>query len=50
VTFGCFNNFAKITDQVTAVWARLLEKVPSSLLMLKITGIEDPQFRSEAES
>jgi protein O-GlcNAc transferase len=50
VTFGCFNNFAKITDQAIAVWARILDKTPSSRLMLKITGIEDPQFRSEVES
>jgi protein O-GlcNAc transferase len=35
VTFGCFNNPAKMTDQVVALWARVLAAVPDARLMLK---------------
>ena len=35
VTFGCFNNTAKITPLVIATWARVLGAVPGSRLMLK---------------
>lgn len=35
VTFGSFNNLAKITPQVMASWARILHAVPTSRLLLK---------------
>jgi predicted O-linked N-acetylglucosamine transferase (SPINDLY family)/predicted SAM-dependent methyltransferase len=35
VTFGCFNNLAKVTPDMVATWARLLKAVPGSRLMLK---------------
>ena len=35
VTFGCFNNPAKINDEVLAVWARLLLRLPDAHLRLK---------------
>ncbi len=35
VTFGSFNNLAKITPAVMAVWARILHAVPTSRLLLK---------------
>ncbi|KAK9810285.1 hypothetical protein WJX72_008008 [[Myrmecia] bisecta] len=35
VTFGSFNNLAKITPGVIGVWARVLEAVPSARLLLK---------------
>jgi len=35
VTFGSFNNPAKMTDQVVALWARVLAAVPGSRLMFK---------------
>ena len=34
VTFGCLNNLAKVSDEVLAVWARLLAAVPGSRLRL----------------
>lgn len=33
-TFGCLNNFAKVTDLTLALWARLLERVPEARLLL----------------
>lgn len=34
VTFGCMNNFCKVTPEVLATWARLLRAVPRSTLVL----------------
>ena len=42
VTFGCFNNPAKITRQVVAVFGRILRQVPGSRLFLKYGGFTDP--------
>jgi predicted O-linked N-acetylglucosamine transferase (SPINDLY family) len=35
VTFGCFNNFAKLSDSFLAMAARVLAAVPNSRLLLK---------------
>jgi predicted O-linked N-acetylglucosamine transferase (SPINDLY family) len=42
VTFGSFNNPAKITPQVVAVWAELLRQTPASRLVLKFRGLDEP--------
>jgi protein O-GlcNAc transferase len=42
VTFGSFNNLTKMTDAVVAVWARILESVPNSRLLLKSRQLNDP--------
>jgi predicted O-linked N-acetylglucosamine transferase (SPINDLY family) len=34
VTFGCLNNFTKINDAVLALWARVLQRVEGSKLMM----------------
>lgn len=47
ITFGCFNNFTKVTDPVLATWARILEGVPQSHLLLEIGGLESTQYRAE---
>jgi protein O-GlcNAc transferase len=39
VTFGCFNNMAKITPEVRAVWARILQALPGSRLAIKNTAL-----------
>jgi protein O-GlcNAc transferase len=41
VTFGCFNNFAKVTPDAIAVWARLLAAVRGSRIFLKSRGLDD---------
>ena len=35
ITFGSFNNFQKVTPQVFELWAKILNSVPSSRLMMK---------------
>jgi predicted O-linked N-acetylglucosamine transferase (SPINDLY family) len=42
ITFGSFNNFAKINDEVLAVWAETLLATPESRLLLKSTTSGDP--------
>ena len=34
VTFGCFNRLAKLSDETLALWARVLNAVPQSRLLL----------------
>jgi predicted O-linked N-acetylglucosamine transferase (SPINDLY family) len=42
VTFGCFNNLAKITPPTIAAWSRVLARVPGSRLVLKTHQFTDP--------
>ncbi len=42
VTFGCFNNLAKVTPEVIATWAAILAAVPDSRLVLKAPQLDDP--------
>jgi protein O-GlcNAc transferase len=41
VTFGSFNNFIKMTSEVLKLWARILDKLPHSRLILKGTSFRD---------
>lgn len=41
VTFGSFNNLAKMTDAVVALWSRLLHAVPGARLFLKYGQLGD---------
>jgi protein O-GlcNAc transferase len=42
VTFGCFNNLAKITQQTVETWAAILRRVAASRLLLKCHQFSDP--------
>ncbi|MBQ7454117.1 MAG: hypothetical protein IJS69_03595 [Selenomonadaceae bacterium] len=35
VTFGSFNQFGKVTDQILSAWKKILDAVPESRLLLK---------------
>ena len=35
VTFGCFNNFSKVTDSILSAWQKILSCLPKSRLILK---------------
>ncbi len=49
ITFGCFNNFTKVTDPVLEAWSKILSQVPNSKLMLEITGLQGPKVRKNVE-
>jgi predicted O-linked N-acetylglucosamine transferase (SPINDLY family) len=38
VTFGCLNNFCKVNESVLRLWARVLQRVPGSRLVM-LTGL-----------
>lgn len=46
VTFGCFNRLAKVNDAVLDVWARILNAVPGSRLLLVGAGYSEPDVES----
>jgi predicted O-linked N-acetylglucosamine transferase (SPINDLY family) len=35
ITFGCFNNLAKVTPRVIATWSEILRRLPDARLVLK---------------
>ncbi len=43
VTFGCFNNFTKVSDTTLRAWSRILISVPNARLILKSVTLEDPE-------
>jgi protein O-GlcNAc transferase len=45
ITFGSFNNIAKVGPQVVALWAHLLLAVPGSRLLLKTNALSSPAVR-----
>ena len=42
VTFGSFNNQAKLGQQTVATWSRILHRVPGSRLVLKYYAMSNP--------
>jgi predicted O-linked N-acetylglucosamine transferase (SPINDLY family) len=39
VTFGCFNNLAKVTPELVTLWSEILRAQPDARLMLKAYGL-----------
>lgn len=46
ITFGCFNNIAKITPLVTETWAHILRCIPGARLILKTHQLSDLSTRN----
>lgn len=47
ITFGSFNNLAKVTQNVIEVWSRILQKVKNSRLMLKTDALSEDAVRKK---
>ena len=45
LTFGSFNNLAKVAPEVVALWARVLQTVPGSRLLMKCSPLTDADVR-----
>ncbi len=50
VTFGCFNNLAKITPSVIAAWARILRDLPTARMVLKTHQFADAATRDRVHA
>ena len=50
VTFGCFNNFAKVTPQVIALWCRILQRLPTAKLLLEANGLDEAAFADDVRA
>ncbi|MEI9988041.1 MAG: hypothetical protein WDN69_36020 [Aliidongia sp.] len=50
ITFGSFNNLAKVTPEVVAVWAAILRGVPQARLLLKSGAFADVEGRRHYEA
>jgi protein O-GlcNAc transferase len=46
VTFGSFNNPAKLTPRLLDAWAAILDRVAGSQLLLKFGGLDEPQTQA----
>jgi len=44
VTFGCFNNLAKVNEKVVSLWARLLKRLPGSRLVLTTKQLDNAEI------
>jgi predicted O-linked N-acetylglucosamine transferase (SPINDLY family) len=47
VTFGCFQNIAKITDEVLRVWAEILTSLPRAHLRFQHFQLAEPVVRDD---
>lgn len=45
ITFGSFNNLAKFSPNVMALWAQILQRVPNSKLFIKNPSLSDAETR-----
>jgi protein O-GlcNAc transferase len=50
ITFGCFNNLAKVTPEVVRTWAAVLAAIPGSRLVLKAPQLDDPALLPQVEA
>ena len=48
ITFGSFNNFAKVKDGVLLLWGQILERVPEARLLLKHSLFDSEEGRQYA--
>ena len=47
--FACFNQLAKLNDEVLALWSRILLALPGSSLALQAAALQDPALRQQLQ-
>ncbi|MBF0357544.1 MAG: tetratricopeptide repeat protein [Magnetococcales bacterium] len=47
ITFGSFNNLAKLTPHVVKIWSKILNSVPDSKLLIKNRSLICPEVREK---
>ena len=47
ITFGCFNQFAKINEEVISLWSKILLSIKNSKLFLKTQELSNKKFSEE---
>jgi len=45
ITFGCFNHLSKVSSEVVAIWAEILQQLPGSQIVLKHISLQDAKVR-----
>jgi protein O-GlcNAc transferase len=45
ITFGSFNNFAKVSPEVVKLWTKILKSIPNSRLIMKAKSFSDRSTR-----
>jgi predicted O-linked N-acetylglucosamine transferase (SPINDLY family) len=46
ITFGCFNQISKVTDEVIAVWSELLHHIPDARMVMRTKALKDVETRA----
>ena len=46
ITFGCCNNFAKVSEEVIESWSKILSNVKNSKLLIESPGLHQEQHRN----
>ena len=49
VTFGCFGNIGKISEETVSCWGEVLVRVPDSRLVIRAVNFADPMRKSAFE-
>jgi len=47
ITLGCFNNIAKVNDQLISWWAAILNEIPGAKLYIKSPALDDESVRQD---
>jgi predicted O-linked N-acetylglucosamine transferase (SPINDLY family) len=50
ITFGSFNNYKKITPTMLTTWAKILQQVPESRLLIKAKSLNDPTLQQQLKA